>query len=76
MVAKETVGMLAGGLGVVIGFPVLYAGIFYQISPLTIAGFVIFGVGILVEPARRLAPQRTIPEAPSLSEAVGNSKGG
>lgn len=58
MATRSSVGMMAGCGGVVIGFPVLYAGVFYGVLPLTIIGFIIFAVGILIEPALRFIPQR------------------
>lgn len=58
MPARSSIGMVSGGLGVVVGFPVLYAGVFYRISPLTVIGFVIFGIGILVIPALRFVPRK------------------
>lgn len=62
MLTRSSSGMWAGCGGVVIGFPVLYAGIFYDVSWLTILGFIIFAVGILLEPALRFMPRRTGPE--------------
>jgi hypothetical protein len=62
MLTRSSIGMVAGCVGVVIGFPVLYAGMSVQILPLEVIGFIIFGVGILVEPALRFVPKRATPE--------------
>lgn len=52
-----TLKSISGGLGVVIGFPLLLAGIYNDLRAVTVAGLIIFAVGLLSISALRFVPQ-------------------
>lgn len=64
MHATARIQSVSGVLAVIVGFPLLYSGIFYQLVPATIAGFVVFAVGLLTTSALQFVPQQRDPAKP------------